>query len=98
MAGITIDGGRFNFQNKTQQQSQKKDDKEVRVLILGNFSGSEKPPSFKPLKIDKDNIEEVFSALDVRLLGPVLSNHAAIQRLCNASCDLDLGGKLLGWG
>jgi len=61
------------------------EDTPFRILILGDFSGrhgredvSEKPPvaGRRPLRIDRDNFDDVLGALNVMLHAPVLGEDA----------------------
>jgi type VI secretion system protein ImpC len=56
-----------------------------RMLIMGNFSGREilrnqteqhTPAKWRPIRMDRDNLDELPGKLDVGLHGPLLGDHA----------------------
>lgn len=73
MAGITINSGRMEFSNKSTNSAD--EGSAFKILVLADYGSEQqhKPlAARKPKRIDKDNFEEVFENMSVRLALPAL--------------------------
>ncbi len=75
MVGISIDSGKFSFENKGDVRPPISDKSGLKVLVLGNFSGGNECELSDRVqyRIDKDNFDEVFQKLNVGLRLPSIS-------------------------
>ena len=59
----------FSVRSKESRVKPQSNDMPMHILIMGNFSGGASS-SFKPIEVDRDNFEEVFEDLNVKLSLP----------------------------